>query len=60
MAEGAMSAFLTPLSEFFTWSVGNLGDVVSTIVESPVLLAMTAGTLLVGFCFGLVGRLIKL
>ena len=55
-----MAEFLEPIGQFFTWSIGNLADVAQTITESPVLLAMTAGVMLVGFCFGLVGRLIKL
>ena len=60
MAEGAMQAVLTPVGEFFQWSIGNFGKVLETIVSNPILLISTIGVVLVGFVFGLLGRLIRL
>lgn len=60
MTEGAMQAVLTPIGEFFQWSIGCFGDIMEQIVSSPVLLISTIGVVLVGFVFGLLGRLIRL
>lgn len=40
MAEGAMTAILTSIGEFFTQSITWLGDVLDVVTESPVLLIM--------------------
>lgn len=60
MAEGVMQAFLIPIGEFFEWSIGSFGKVLETIVSDPILLISTVGVVLVGFVFGLLGRLIRL
>ena len=60
MAEGAMTAFLSGIGEFFTQSVTWLGDVLDVVVENPALLIMVIAMPIVGFAVGLLGRLIRL
>lgn len=60
MAEGAMTAFLSNIGEFFTQSVTWLGDVLDVVVQNPALLIMVIAMPVVGFAVGLLGRLIRL
>lgn len=60
MAEGAMTAFLGNIGEFFTQSVEWLGEVLETCVENPALLILVIAMPIVGFAVGLLGRLIRL
>lgn len=60
MAEGAMTAFLGNIGDFFTQSITWLGDVLDVIVANPVLLVMVIAMPIVGFAVGLLGRLIRL
>ena len=60
MAVGAMDAFLTNISTFFTQSVTWLGDILDVIVADPALTVMVLAMPIVGFAVGLLGRLIRL
>lgn len=60
MAEGAMTAILTSIGEFFTQSITWLGDVLAVVTENPVLLIMVIAMPICGFAVGLLSRLIRL
>ena len=60
MAEGAMTAFLGTIGDFFTQSVTWMGDVLDVVVENPALTVMVIAMPIVGFAVGLLGRLIRL
>lgn len=60
MAEGAMSAILTEIGTFFTQSVTWMGDILNTVTDSPALLILVIAMPVVGFAFGLLGRLIRM
>lgn len=60
MAEGAMTAILTSIGEFFTQSITWLGDVLDVVTENPVLLIMVIAMPICGFAVGLLSRLIRL
>lgn len=60
MAEGAMTAFLTSIGEFFTQSITWLGNVLEVVTENPALLVMVIAMPVVGFSVGLLSRLIRL
>lgn len=55
-----MEAFLGTIGSFFTQSLTWVGDLLSTIISSPGLTIVVFGTLIVGFVFGLVGRLFSI
>lgn len=60
MAEGAMTAFLGSIGEFFTQSITWLGNVLDVVTENPALLVMVIAMPVVGFAVGLLSRLIRL
>jgi len=60
MAEGAMTAFLSSIGEFFTQSITWLGNVLDVVTENPALLVMVIAMPVVGFAVGLLSRLIRL
>lgn len=60
MAEGAMTAILTSIGEFFTQSITWLGDVLDVVTSNPVLLIMVIAMPVCGFAVGLLSRLIRL
>lgn len=60
MAEGAMTAFLSSIGEFFTQSITWLGNVLDVVTENPALLVMVIAMPIVGFAVGLLSRLIRL
>lgn len=60
MAEGAMTAVLTSIGEFFTQSITWLGNVLDVVTESPVLLIMVIAMPVCGFAVSLLARLIRL
>lgn len=60
MAEGAMTAILSEIGSFFTQSVTWMGDILNTVTESPALLILVIAMPVVGFSFGLLGRLIRM
>lgn len=60
MAEGVMSALLTEIGTFFTQSVTWMGDILDTVIASPALLILVIAMPVVGFAFGLLGRLIRM
>lgn len=55
----SMSSILEQASTLFTWVMGNLATIVTTIAGSPLLIL---GFLLslIGFCVGIVKRLMNL
>lgn len=55
-----MSAFLTTIGEFFTKSIGWLGDVLDVVTGNPALTVMVLAMPIVGFAVGLLSRLIRL
>lgn len=60
MAEGAMTAFLSSIGDFFTQSITWLGNVLDVVTENPALLVMVIAMPVVGFAVGLLSRLIRL
>ena len=60
MAEGAMQAFLTEIGTFFTQSVDWATDILSKVSAEPALTVLVLGFPIVGFAFGLLGRLIRM
>lgn len=60
MAEGAMTAFLSSIGEFFTQSITWLGNVLDVVTENPALLVLVIAMPVVGFAVGLLSRLIRL
>lgn len=60
MAEGVMSAFLTDIGTFFTQSVTWATDILSKVTAEPALTVLVLGFPIVGFAFGLLGRLIRM
>lgn len=60
MAEGAMSAFLTNIGTFFEQSVGWSTEILSKVTSEPALTVLVLGFPIVGFAFGLLGRLIRM
>lgn len=55
-----MSALLTNLDLFFTQSISWMGSILSTVVSTPALLILVIAMPVVGFAFGLLGRLIRM
>lgn len=55
-----MSGFLTDIGTFFTQSISWMGDVLDAVTGNPVLMVLVVGMPIVGFAFGLLGRLIRL
>lgn len=55
-----MQAFLNQVTEFFTTSLGWTTQILDKVVESPALLVMVIGFPIVGFAFGLLGRLFRM
>lgn len=60
MAEGAMTAFLTEIGTFFTQAVGWTADILTQVTADPALTVLVLGFPIVGFSFGLLGRLIRM
>lgn len=60
MAEGAMATFLSSIGDFFTQSLTWVGEIMTTITGNAPLTVVVFGFLIVGFAFGLLGRLIKI
>lgn len=60
MAEGAMAAFLTDIGTFFTQAVDWSTTILTNVTDSPALTVLVLGFPIVGFAFGLLGRLIRM
>lgn len=58
MAEGAMAALLSSLGDVATQVFGWVGNVATTITNTPILL-LTTGFLVVGGAVGIFGRLLS-
>lgn len=54
-----MAAFLENVGSFFTQSLEWTGSILDTVVESLALLVMVVGMPIVGFAYGLLGRLFQ-
>lgn len=59
MGDSAMTAFLSSISEFATWSVNQIGTWITTITSNAPLTVIVFGMLIVGFAVGLLSRLIR-
>lgn len=57
-ATGTMSGLLGTFTEVFTWFMTQIGTLVTTVVENPLLMLMTA-VLMVGAAIGIFTRLLK-
>ena len=55
-----MTDFLNNIGLFFTQSITWLGNVLTTITNSPALTVMVLAMPIVGFAVGLLARLIRL
>lgn len=55
-----MATFLENVGLFFTQSLEWTGSILDTVVESPALLVMVVGMPIVGFAYGLLGRLFRM
>lgn len=60
MADGVMSAFLTEIGTFFTQSLEWTTSVLAEVTSDPALTVLVLGFPIVGFAFGLLGRLIRM
>lgn len=60
MAENAMADFLTNIGTFFTQSVTWATDILGEVSAEPALTVLVLGFPIVGFAFGLLGRLIRM
>ena len=59
MAEGAMAAFLTDIGTFFTQALTWCTTILDEVVKSPALTVVVLGFPVVGYAFGLLGRLFR-
>ena len=60
MAEGAMADILSQIGTFFTQSITWMGDILTEVTSTPALLILVIAMPVVGFAFGLLGRLIRM
>ena len=60
MEGNAMAAFLENVGLFFTQSLEWTGSILTTVIENPALLIMVVGMPIVGFSYGLLGRLFRM
>lgn len=60
MTEGAMTAFLSNIGEFFTTATTWLGNILDIIVENPALTVVCLAMPIVGFAVGLLNRLFRI
>lgn len=60
MAEGAMSTFLTEIGTFFTQALDWTTSILDSVTASPALTVLVLGFPIVGFAFGLLGRLFRM
>lgn len=61
IVEGStMAEFLTQVGTFFTQSLEWTTSILDTVITSPALLVMVVGMPIVGFAYGLLGRLFRM
>lgn len=60
MVEGAMATLLSDIGSFFSQSITWMGDILNEVTTSPALLILVIAMPVVGFAFGLLGRLIRM
>lgn len=54
-----MADFLTQIGTFFTWSITQMGTVLTTVTNSPALTVLVLAMPICGFAVGLLSRLIR-
>lgn len=54
-----MDAFLTSIGAFFTQVIEWVGAILDMIMANPALLVLVIGMSIVGFVFGILGRLLR-
>lgn len=54
-----MADFLATIGTFFTWSITQMGTVLTTITASPALTVLCLAMPICGFAVGLLSRLIR-
>ena len=59
MAENAMANFLTDIGTFFTQALEWTTTILDQVTSSPALTVIVLGFPIVGFAFGLLGRLFR-
>lgn len=55
-----MASFLESVGTFFTESLDWTGSILDVVIASPPLLVMVVGMPIVGFAYGLLGRLFRM
>ena len=60
MEVSVIESALVPLSAFFEQCITWMGNILSFIAENPFIMVLCFGMPIVGFAFGLLGRLIRL
>lgn len=55
---GTMASLLSTFTEVFTWFMTQIGTLVNTVIDNPLLMLMTA-VLMVGAAIGIFTRLLK-
>lgn len=55
-----MAEFLGSIGTFFTQAMTWMGDVLTTVVDTPALLVLVIAMPVCGFAIGLLNRLIRL
>lgn len=55
-----MASFLEQVGTFFTQSLEWTGSILTTVISNPALLVMVVGMPIVGFSYGLLGRLFRM
>ncbi len=60
MAEGAMTALLSSITEFGTAAIGWMGDIFAEVNSEPALLIMVIAIPIFGVAIGYLNRLFRL
>lgn len=55
-----MTTLLTSIGEFFEKAIEWMGEILTVVMGNPALLVMVIGFSVVGFVFGILGRLIRI
>lgn len=56
--DGSMSGLLSTFTQVFTWFITQIGTLVTTVIDNPLLMLMTS-ILMCGAAVGLFVRLLK-
>ena len=55
-----MEAFLSNITEFFSWAITQMGTVLTTVTSNSALTVLVLAMPICGFAVGLLNRLIRL